>query len=53
MSLHITLANTVRSIANGTGTFGNVVLRRFPTTDVGEIRIFGRDEKNQHDMRLR
>ena len=39
-------------ITGGTGTFGNAVLRRFLSTDIGEIRIFSRDEKKQHDMRL-
>jgi UDP-N-acetylglucosamine 4,6-dehydratase/5-epimerase len=39
-------------ITGGTGTFGNAVLRRFLNTDIDEIRIFSRDEKKQHDMRL-
>ncbi len=39
-------------ITGGTGTFGNAVLNRFLQTDIGEIRIFSRDEKKQHDMRL-
>jgi UDP-N-acetylglucosamine 4,6-dehydratase/5-epimerase len=39
-------------ITGDTGTFGNAVLRRFLQTDIGEIRIFSRDEKKQHDMRL-
>ena len=39
-------------ITGGTGTFGNAVLRRFLDTDIAEIRIFSRDEKKQHDMRL-
>lgn len=38
-------------ITGGTGSFGNAVLQRFLTTDVGEIRIFSRDEKKQDDMR--
>lgn len=38
-------------ITGGTGSFGNAVLKRFITTDIGEIRIFSRDEKKQHDMR--
>lgn len=38
-------------IPGGTGSFGNAVLRRFLTTDVGEIRILSRDEKKQDDMR--
>ena len=40
-------------ITGGTGTFGNAVLRRFLNTGVREIRVFSRDEKKQHDMRLR
>ncbi len=39
-------------ITGGTGTFGNAVLRRFLKTDIGEIRIFSRDEKKQNDMRM-
>lgn len=39
-------------ITGGTGTFGNAVLDRFLQTDIREIRIFSRDEKKQHDMRL-
>jgi len=38
-------------ITGGTGSFGNAVLARFLATDVGEIRIFSRDEKKQDDMR--
>ncbi|MBP2068990.1 polysaccharide biosynthesis protein [Anaerococcus nagyae] len=38
-------------ITGGTGSFGNVVLNRFLETDIGEIRIFSRDEKKQDDMR--
>ena len=38
-------------ITGGTGSFGNAVLHRFLTTDIGEIRIFSRDEKKQDDMR--
>lgn len=38
-------------ITGGTGSFGNAVLKRFLATDVGEIRIFSRDEKKQDDMR--
>lgn len=38
-------------ISGGTGSFGNAVLRRFLRTDIGEIRIFSRDEKKQDDMR--
>ena len=38
-------------ITGGTGSFGNAVLERFLDSDVGEIRIFSRDEKKQDDMR--
>ena len=40
-------------ITGGTGSFGNAVLRRFLDSDIGEIRIFSRDEKKQDDMRHR
>jgi len=40
-------------ITGGTGSFGNAVLNRFLHTDIGEIRIFSRDEKKQEDMRNR
>ena len=39
-------------ITGGTGNFGNAVLNRFLHTDIAEDRIFSRDEKKQHDMRL-
>jgi len=39
-------------ITGGTGSFGNAVLDKFLNTDIGEIRIFSRDEKKQHDMRV-
>lgn len=38
-------------ITGGTGSFGRAVLSRFSETDIGEIRIFSRDEKKQDDMR--
>jgi len=38
-------------ITGGTGSFGNAVLERFLSSDIGEIRIFSRDEKKQDDMR--
>ena len=38
-------------ITGGTGSFGNTVLKNFLATDIGEIRIFSRDEKKQDDMR--
>lgn len=43
--------NKVLMITGGTGSFGNAVLKRFLRTDIGEIRIFSRDEKKQDDMR--
>ena len=43
--------NKVLMITGGTGSFGNAVLNRFLATDIGEIRIFSRDEKKQDDMR--
>lgn len=43
--------NKTLLITGGTGSFGNATLRRFLHTDVGEIRIFSRDEKKQDDMR--
>ncbi len=46
------LTNKTLLITGGTGTFGNAVLDRFLATDIQEIRIFSRDEKKQHDMRL-
>lgn len=39
-------------ITGGTGSFGNTVLKRLLTLDVGEIRVFSRDEKKQEDMRI-
>ena len=38
-------------ITGGTGSFGNTVLRHFLESEIGEIRIFSRDEKKQDDMR--
>ena len=38
-------------ITGGTGSFGNAVINRFLNTDIGEIRVFSRDEKKQDDMR--
>ncbi len=43
--------NKTLLITGGTGSFGNAVLSRFLNTDIGEIRIFSRDEKKQDDMR--
>ena len=44
-------ANKTLLITGGTGSFGNAVLNRFLNTDIGEIRVFSRDEKKQDDMR--
>jgi len=40
-------------VSGGTGSFGTAVLKRFLDTDIGEIRVFSRDEKKQDDMRKR
>lgn len=45
--------NKTLLITGGTGSFGNAVLDRFINSNIGEIRIFSRDEKKQHDMRLK
>jgi len=44
--------NKILLITGGTGSFGNAVLSRFLDSDIKEIRIFSRDEKKQHDMRV-
>ena len=43
--------NKTLLITGGTGSFGHAVLDRFLATDIGQIRIFSRDEKKQDDMR--
>ncbi len=43
--------NSTLMITGGTGSFGNTVLKHFLDSDIGEIRIFSRDEKKQDDMR--
>ena len=40
-------------VSGGTGSFGNAVIRRFLNSDIGEIRVFSRDEKKQDDARKR
>lgn len=40
-------------ITGGTGSFGNAVLDRFLDSDIKQIRVFSRDEKKQHDMRMK
>jgi UDP-glucose 4-epimerase len=47
----MTFAGKTLLITGGTGSFGNAVLNRFLDTDIGEIRVFSRDEKKQDDMR--
>ncbi len=44
--------NKTLLITGGTGSFGNAVLDKFLASDISEIRIFSRDEKKQHDMRV-
>lgn len=44
--------NKTLLITGGTGSFGNAVLSRFLNSEIEEIRIFSRDEKKQHDMRV-
>jgi UDP-glucose 4-epimerase len=46
------LENKILLITGGTGSFGNAVMNRFLDSDIKEIRIFSRDEKKQHDMRV-
>jgi len=48
---NIMFKDKILLITGGTGSFGNAVVRRFLHTDIGEIRIFSRDEKKQDDMR--
>ncbi|MBR6896660.1 MAG: polysaccharide biosynthesis protein [Lachnospiraceae bacterium] len=47
----MTLTSSTLLITGGTGSFGNAVLKHFLQTDIGQIRIFSRDEKKQDDMR--
>ena len=47
----ISLNGATLLITGGTGSFGNTVLKHYLETDIGEIRIFSRDEKKQDDMR--
>lgn len=55
MNLYINIPKNMKRktlmITGGTGSFGSTVLNRFLTTDIGEIRVFSRDEKKQDDMR--
>ena len=45
------VANKTLMITGGTGSFGGTVLKHFMNSDIGQIRIFSRDEKKQDDMR--
>lgn len=45
--------NKILLITGGTGSFGNAVLDKYLKTDIKEIRIFSRDEKKQHDLRIK
>lgn len=51
MKKETTFKGKTLMITGGTGSFGNTVLKHFLTSDIGEIRIFSRDEKKQDDMR--
>jgi len=44
-------SNATLMVTGGTGSFGNTVMKHFLDTDIGEIRVFSRDEKKQDDMR--
>ena len=46
-----TFNNATLMITGGTGSFATTVLKHFLTSDIGQIRIFSRDEKKQDDMR--
>ena len=45
--------NKTLLITGGSGSFGNAVLDKFLSSEISEIRIFSRDEKKQHDMRVK
>lgn len=47
------LRDKILLITGGTGSFGNAVLDKFLNSELKEIRIFSRDEKKQHDMRVK
>ena len=44
--------NKTLLITGGTGSFGKTIVQKFLSSDIGEIRIFSRDEKKQEEMRL-
>lgn len=52
-SISSAFAGKTLLVTGGTGTFGHAVVQRFLDTDIGEIRVFSRDEKKQEDMRTR
>ena len=52
MKNKIMFKNKTLLITGGTGSFGNAVVNKFLSSEIKEIRIFSRDEKKQHDMRL-
>ena len=45
--------NKILLITGGTGSFGSTILEKFKNIDIKEIRIFSRDEKKQHDLRVK
>ena len=47
------LSNSSILITGGTGSFGSTILKKFQNIDIKEIRIFSRDEKKQHDLRVK
>ena len=49
--MNSTFSGKTLLITGGTGSFGNAVLSRFLDSDIGEIRVYSRDEKKQDDMR--
>ena len=51
MSVAASFKDKTLMITGGTGSFGSTVLKHFLDSDIGEIRIFSRDEKKQDDMR--
>ena len=51
MNINESFKDSILVITGGTGSFGSTVLKHFLTSDVGEIRIFSRDEKKQDWMR--
>ena len=45
------LKNKIILISGGTGSFGNALVNKLEHSEVGQIKIFSRDEKKQEDMR--